>query len=95
MDLLVLWSVAVGCGALDSVQKSGPERTGEVAAVCAFGVRNSWGSGAKFYRLLKEWRDITEMESPGVVLERVQLAKERKAAMVQALSLTAVQVGVA
>jgi len=95
MDLLVLWSVAVGCGALDSVQKSGPERTGEVQAVCAFGVRTSWGSEAKFFRLLKEWREITEMESPAVVLDRVQLGKERKKAMTQALALTAAQAGVA
>ncbi len=94
MDFLTLWAVALQSDSLTPTAHSGPERTGQITQVCEFGVRTRWGSDAKFYRLLKLWREVTETDSPAVVLDRVKVSKERTKAMTEVFTLTPAQVGV-
>jgi hypothetical protein len=84
IDLLLVWSFAT----------DGGRKLLSVSEVQKYAERTHWGSEAKFYRHVKLWREVTELDSPGVVLLRVRLSKERKRAAVQALSLTTAQVGV-
>lgn len=95
MDLLLLWSVAIANGALDDRQREGGVRSGEVDAVRRFGERTSWGSSAKFYRLLKLWRHVLpELDTPGVVVRQAKLSRDRVVAMGQVFGLSAEEVGV-
>jgi len=85
MDFLLLWSFATS-GGVDLLG---------VSEVQKYAEDTHWGSSAKFYRYLQLWREATGVETPGVVLLRVKLARERKAAVRQAMSLTLSDVGVA
>lgn len=82
-DLLVLWCVAT---------KSGAEPL-TIPEVREYGERTHWGSQAKFYRYLEDWRKGTGLDHPGVYLERVRVNDDRATVTAQFLSVPAASVG--
>lgn len=85
MDLLVLWAAAT----------QGGRRSLPALKVAQFGEASHWGSQAKFYRLLRQWKEATGTKSPAVVLGRVRLSSDRIVAMGQAFAIDATVAGVA
>lgn len=83
MELVVLWSLALA---------KNPEMS--VNDVQRFGERTSWGSDAKFYRLLKEWRALTGTESPSLVVAAMSERKNHARMMGELFAVPASRVGV-